>query len=224
MVGGGKVTKQKERTSNIVRGSKLFEGKFVSQFPCFTLKDGELHEIHSIEHITSKTFEFQHILPKDSVLQSAAQVDLICSIPTNNILNRLTKEALSSLPYASADVIYAEVSRKTLIASIEHHLSKFPPDNLYTLFKVGKDRKYNRTVFPKRQENLRVIQESTFTRESEMNTQKATKHEPAVQFDFPPAPVTEQMQHKIISDYCNDMEPCNFHESGCAVCGALTTS
>ncbi|KLO04989.1 hypothetical protein SCHPADRAFT_808959, partial [Schizopora paradoxa] len=39
---------------------------------------------------------------------------------------------------------------------------------------------------------------------------------------FPPPPLSEVLQHKIIQNYCNDLDPCNFHESGCAVCGALT--
>ncbi len=40
--------------------------------------------------------------------------------------------------------------------------------------------------------------------------------------DFPPKPITDELQHKIMTNYCKDMNPDNFHESGCAVCGALT--
>jgi len=39
---------------------------------------------------------------------------------------------------------------------------------------------------------------------------------------FPPIPPTLQLQHKIISDACQDMMPCVISESGCAVCGKLT--
>jgi hypothetical protein len=39
---------------------------------------------------------------------------------------------------------------------------------------------------------------------------------------FPPVPPSLQLQHKIISNACQDMMPCYISESGCAVCGKLT--
>ncbi len=40
--------------------------------------------------------------------------------------------------------------------------------------------------------------------------------------EFPPKPITEEEEHRIITNYCKDMNPSNFDESGCAVCGGLT--
>ncbi len=40
--------------------------------------------------------------------------------------------------------------------------------------------------------------------------------------EFPPKSSTEILQHKIITNYCEDMNPSNYDESGCAVCGGLT--
>ncbi len=40
--------------------------------------------------------------------------------------------------------------------------------------------------------------------------------------EFPPVHITEEVQHRIITNYCKDMNPSNFDESGCAVCGGLT--
>jgi hypothetical protein len=39
---------------------------------------------------------------------------------------------------------------------------------------------------------------------------------------FPPSPPSTKLQHTIISDWCKDMSPNSFMESGCAVCGELT--
>jgi hypothetical protein len=39
---------------------------------------------------------------------------------------------------------------------------------------------------------------------------------------FPPPPPSQQLQHMIISNACDDMDPRQFVESGCAVCGRLT--
>jgi hypothetical protein len=39
---------------------------------------------------------------------------------------------------------------------------------------------------------------------------------------FPPCPLSKQLQHKIINDFCVDTSPEMFMESGCAICGCLT--
>ncbi|KAF8187235.1 hypothetical protein K438DRAFT_1488480, partial [Mycena galopus ATCC 62051] len=39
---------------------------------------------------------------------------------------------------------------------------------------------------------------------------------------FPPSPPSEELRHKIITGFCDDMLPARFMESGCAVCGRLT--
>jgi hypothetical protein len=41
---------------------------------------------------------------------------------------------------------------------------------------------------------------------------------------FPPPAPSQQLQHTIISNACADMDPSQFMESGCAVCGRLTPS
>ena len=38
---------------------------------------------------------------------------------------------------------------------------------------------------------------------------------------FPPPPLSQDLSHTIISDFCNDSHPGNFEEAGCAVCGKL---
>ncbi|KAF8208994.1 hypothetical protein K438DRAFT_1440591, partial [Mycena galopus ATCC 62051] len=39
---------------------------------------------------------------------------------------------------------------------------------------------------------------------------------------FPPAPASDDLRESIIRDFCDDFDPFNFIETGCAVCGRLT--
>ncbi len=61
-----------------------------------------------------------------------------------------------------------------------------------------------------------------------MDSQSAEKNIPSYEteaesdVEFPPIPISDKLQHRIITNYCEDMNPANFHESGCAVCGGLT--
>ena len=44
---------------------------------------------------------------------------------------------------------------------------------------------------------------------------------PATHLQFPPAPCSIELEHTIIRDACKRMDPQNFEEVGCAVCGEL---
>ena len=39
--------------------------------------------------------------------------------------------------------------------------------------------------------------------------------------EFPPSPCSIKLEHAIIKDACKRMDPVNFEEVGCAVCGEL---
>ncbi len=129
----------------------------------------------------------------------------------NKVLTKLTKNILTSLPYISNNVECKSVSRATLIADIEKNLSNHEPIELYSIFKY---RIRPQVPFPKRKENLREIQQHSYKADSEMDTQDSATCEPPNSFvEFPPVPLTEEAQHKIIQNYCTDMDPSNFHES-----------
>jgi hypothetical protein len=57
------------------------------------------------------------------------------------------------------------------------------------------------------------------------NTLKASKKEMSATDDasisFPPEPASKDLEHAIIRDACKRMDPENFEEVGCAVCGEL---
>ncbi len=103
ILGGGpsRVTHCKEEVYTSACGSSYFGGNILSQYPCFTLNNSELLCIQQPELFASATYQLLHILPKQSVHTFSSQVDLVCCIPITNILSRLTKSALSSLPYVS---------------------------------------------------------------------------------------------------------------------------
>ncbi|KDR65457.1 hypothetical protein GALMADRAFT_81852, partial [Galerina marginata CBS 339.88] len=54
------------------------------------------------------------------------------------------------------------------------------------------------------------------------NLKAVKKHQIKLATQFPPQPLTDKLQHTIISDFCNDIKPNKFEEAGCAVCGKLT--
>jgi hypothetical protein len=41
---------------------------------------------------------------------------------------------------------------------------------------------------------------------------------------FPPSAPSQKLMHQIFTDFCKDIDPNQFEESGCAVCGQLTQS
>lgn len=94
------------------------------------------------------------------------------------------------------------------------------------MFKLRKARA-PKTIFPVKDNQLREIHMNHY----EPNSQSSSlddlhRNTPTpVQLSsplFPPQPLSEKSCHNIIAKYCNDLDPSNFHESGCAVCGALT--
>lgn len=228
MVGGRKVLQTKQRDSKTTRGSKYMQGEFLSQFPCFNLKEGELHPITDIHYIDNNCFEFLRILPKDTVSHLHLQVDLVCCIPLHLILHKLTKDALASLPYISTGILFNNMNRASIISQIERHLSTYPENELYSIFKTKSATPRRKAIFPERDDDLRVINQQTMLPVSPMSIQDSNmqeytsdvKEEATIQ--FPPVPLSEEAKHKIITSYCEQMDPMNFHESGCAVCGGLT--
>ena len=42
--------------------------------------------------------------------------------------------------------------------------------------------------------------------------------------EFPPSAPSQKLMNQIFTDFCKDIHPNQFEESGCAVCGQLTPS
>ncbi len=146
-IGGGKIINEKHKVSAASRGSNIFEGTFVSQYPCFTINDSTLCPITNIELIIPRKLEFLHVLSYESVSQVHPQVDLVCCIPVNLILHRLTKEALSNMPYVTEDLLYSKISRASLINNIEQQLSTRAGEKLFSVFKFREPKRINVQFF-----------------------------------------------------------------------------
>ncbi|KAA1479831.1 hypothetical protein DENSPDRAFT_789598, partial [Dentipellis sp. KUC8613] len=41
---------------------------------------------------------------------------------------------------------------------------------------------------------------------------------------FPPKPISSKLIRSIAQGYCNELDPVNILEAGCAVCGGLTST
>ena len=54
------------------------------------------------------------------------------------------------------------------------------------------------------------------------NLESVKNYQKKMKTKFPPKPLSSMLQHKIISNFCNNTSLKNFEESGCAVCGKLT--
>src|SRR6202453_1103620 len=73
-----------------------------------------------------------------------------------------------------------------------------------------------------KQKNLAAVQKSNAQdpeQSRKLNT--AAVHKFIAKTNFPPSPPSLKLQHTIISNWCKDMSPEHFMESGCAVCGEL---
>jgi len=54
------------------------------------------------------------------------------------------------------------------------------------------------------------------------NLESVKKYQKKIESNFPPRPLSLDLQHKIALNFCKDTAPKKFEEAGCAVCGKLT--
>ena len=55
------------------------------------------------------------------------------------------------------------------------------------------------------------------------NSEAVQNHRVKSVNQFPPSPPSTKLQHTIISEFCKDTTSTKFTETGCAVCGQLTS-
>ena len=74
--------------------------------------------------------------------------------------------------------------------------------------------------------NLQAVQKHQSKNPSQSkkaNLKSVKKYQDQKMRKFPPSLPSENLQHTIISNFCEDTAPSNFMKSGCAVCGKLTS-
>src|SRR6202021_2417579 len=111
---------------------------------------------------------------------------------------------------------------KSFVAVFEPVPSK-PSQRDRNLIAVKKYQKHNLNKY--RKDNLRLVkrhQENDKIAFRTNNLAAVRKYQLKKKTDFPPPPLTDALEHLIISEACNDMRTNKLNEKGCAVCGALT--
>ena len=94
-----------------------------------------------------------------------------------------------------------------------------------TIFSVENDSTTKHAMRSRRyRENMKAAKTTSTTSErfsiAEFTSNRDTT-ERLVHAEFPPLPSSIELEHTIIKDVCKRMDPVNFEEVGCAVCGEL---
>lgn len=222
IIGGGKdMTDRKKSNKTQVRGSTIFQGKFLCQYPCFLVKDKTLMCIFDPQHIIKSSYRFISIRPLCEILETFGESNVICKIPINCVLQKLTAEALSNL---SCSKHFGSVSRASILAECERHFSNLDENELYVVF-ACKTKKVNDSQATSMQNPLPcppIEPHPVVESQTDIIQNNDCMQSPNTSITFPPPPMTEKDLHKIITNYCNDIQPHNFEEAGCKVCGELT--
>ena len=81
------------------------------------------------------------------------------------------------------------------------------------------------TIFSVESDSKRknVVRSTTYRERKTQSALAACEDLKSTEFlvEFPPSPCSVQLEHAIIKDACKRMDPINFEEVGCAVCGEL---
>ena len=141
-----------------------------------------------------------YILQRDFVL---SQGKIAATMPLSELLPRLSKPTMLDIAFKHNAVLgRVKQSKASLLESLQDHTCISCPAYVAVFEEIksaksGKDR-----MAALRQRRLQNL------------TPKP--------INFPPAPLTKELESDIISGFAKDIEVENFLESGCAVCGQLT--
>ena len=223
LVGGGKVTHDRKQTVKIEKGSKIFHGDFIVEYPCFSVKDGTLLPIVDLRHIQSNSYELLNVDEVGHLSNMVGSIDVVCNMPSKTLLSKLNKTMLKTVNILVDGEDTHNQSRSGLIISIECALAR---RNHHELTAYFVERKKSGRVFPKRNENMKLHQKNILVPDS--FSPEPQSPSPSMDIDepsgctFPPEPLSDLQKHSLITNYCEEFDPSRLNESGCAVCGHLT--
>ena len=84
-----------------------------------------------------------------------------------------------------------------------------------TVFSVEHDNTNKSTVRSRKHREKKKALSPT----SDLNESGKSEHPQSI--EFPPSPCGIDFEHTILKDACRQMDPVNFEEVGCAMCGEL---
>ena len=93
----------------------------------------------------------------------------------------------------------------------QHECVSCPP--YLTIFSVGNDSATKHAI--RSRKYRKNLKDKSTSATSEPQTERS------IHVEFPPPPSSIELEHTIIKDVCKRMDPVNFEEVGCAVCGKL---
>lgn len=169
----------------------------------FLVMSKYLSFMHPINHLESCEFKFHtHLIPPVMHYNISEKKTIYVHIPLLDLVNLTTINNCHQIANLHDIKIHSNISRFDLQDLFSSHSCNERCSNYISEFSITS--LYD-TIFhdPEKQ--------------SPMNS-NSNKH---ASFTFPSNPLTPQHIHAIISSACKRMEPHNFEEAGCAVCGQL---
>jgi Helitron helicase-like domain at N-terminus len=197
----------------------------------------ELKSYSLNSNMTSSTFRFKAYIPTQNVTLYFS--DLHVNYPMNLLVPKLTIPKLRILAACHELYIHSKLSQEGIQDKLLKH--KCIDCSQYTcIFESIVD---ENTFVKKKATNLKAVkkyQDKNFDQYKQTNLLAVHKYQTKdlnkwneehchamqryrQQKKFPPQPPSQNLQLKIISDFCNDTSPNLFMEAGCAVCGQLTS-
>jgi hypothetical protein len=173
----------------------------------------------------------RYILHNDAQSYTIVDNSVICSLPLNLLLSKLTMNQIKDVATSHKLHIPARISIVDAQDLLKHHTCK----DCGTFISVFKRHttKSNTDIKQNQYHKLGLHQKSKILlkrAEYQSNSNYHEEHRKANQRHykkkketvFPPSPPSTTLKHKIIRDFCTNTSPNIFIESGCGVCGKLT--
>jgi len=214
-MGGGRIT-------NTVMGSQLTN--FLVQSAYLDDSDNTLFRMMTYVHRQ----ELNNIMEENpDFIAAQIPIPLIAACLTLVDVRNLCR--IHGIPYSG------KLNKEDNIKRFEHHYCS-NCEAYYTIFKrddrdkVKKNKNRERKAIYRQQPRVRHLnnnkthqEKSQKKKRKEKLAKKKQTTKPAVVCSaFPLRPASDHLIHHIISVFCNDTNPSQFEEAGCAVCGQLT--
>ncbi|KAF8227742.1 hypothetical protein L208DRAFT_1295225, partial [Tricholoma matsutake] len=135
------------------------------------------------------------------------------NMPLMDVISHVPVQTLYKLVHIHKIVLHSHVPKEQMLQAFENH--NCINCNMYTFFFIG-------VLDDPEKRHRRAVAKSFRQETSEQrNHRKKTRRDRQENEMFPPTPLTKQLSHAIITDWCNPSKPASLEEAGCAVCGEL---
>ncbi|KAF8223702.1 hypothetical protein L208DRAFT_1315591, partial [Tricholoma matsutake] len=148
------------------------------------------------------------------------------SMPLMDVISHVPVQTLYKLACIHKIVLHSHVPKEQMLQAFENH--NCINCNMYTFVFIGvldDPAKRHRIAVAKsygKETSEQRNHRNKTRRDRQENESNSAKEADNVDTTvFPPTPLTKQLSHAIITDWCNSSKPASLEEAGCAVCGEL---